>query len=185
MVKGDQSTTESRDDLPPPVLASPSEIPIDPDERINWWRPTWTDAARHVGYRWIFLAPVVLFLALFVCGFIFPPLRHMFFVVELKLFVFSGAVAVSLAGYVAHRAVKARAEPFCIHCGYNLSGLPDQYRCPECGRPYTWRLIQEYRRDPQWFIERWKMRKAMPHADEPFHAGPAAKNARRRSDGAS
>ncbi|HPD28489.1 MAG TPA: hypothetical protein PLL20_00725 [Phycisphaerae bacterium] len=24
----------------------------------------------------------------------------------------------------------------CLHCGYNLKGLPAQHRCPECGSPY-------------------------------------------------
>ena len=54
---------------------------------------------------------------------------------------------ISLAGYGLRRAAQARREPFCIFCGYNLTGLPDHYRCPECGRPYTWQMIEEYRAD--------------------------------------
>jgi len=90
-----------------------------------------------------------------------------------------GALAITLTGYVIRRAVRARREPFCIHCGYNLSGLPDNYRCPECGRPYTWRLIAEYRRDPRWFIERYKARQKLPPAGPTLPAGPSAKPRRR------
>jgi hypothetical protein len=83
------------------------------------------------------------------------------------------AAAISVVGYVLNRAVRARREPFCIFCGYNLTGLPDHYRCPECGRPYTWSEIEEYRQDPQWFIERWKARQSLPPADVPLAAKPS------------
>ncbi len=91
------------------------------------------------------------------------------------------AAGISIGGYVLKRAVQARKEPFCIFCGYNLTGLPDAYRCPECGRPYTWAEIEEYRRDPQWFIERWKARRALPPPDQPLEAKPSRRP--RSSDG--
>jgi hypothetical protein len=34
------------------------------------------------------------------------------------------------------------------------------------------KLIDEYRRDPHWFIQRYKHHKINPTADEPFSAGP-------------
>jgi len=83
------------------------------------------------------------------------------------------ASAISITGYVLNRAIRARKEPFCIFCGYSLNGLPDHYRCPECGRPYTWDQIEEYRQDPQWFIERWKARQSLPPADAPLEAKPS------------
>ena len=91
------------------------------------------------------------------------------------------AAAISGVGYILNRAIRTRREPFCIYCGYNLTGLPDAYRCPECGRPYTWEEIEEYRRDPPWFIERWKARQALPAADPPLEAGPSQRG--KSSDG--
>ncbi len=167
---------------PPDMHATPSDLPARRDEDVTWWRPSWRDGARFVGYRWIFLAPALLLIAFFVGGLFFWPVRSMLLVLGIKLATFVGAVALSLAAYVFRRAAKARAEPFCIHCGYNLSGLPDNHRCPECGRPYSWRTIDEYRRDPQWFITRWEMRKQLPPTDQPFEAGPRTTR-RRRHDG--
>jgi len=101
-------------------------------------------------------------------------------VVGVKMFVTTAAIAIALAGYVIRRAIQARKEPFCIFCGYNLTGLPDGHRCPECGRSISWAVIAEYRRDPQWFIERWKAHRELPPASEPFHAGVHARRKRAR-----
>jgi len=160
-----------REDLPPPVVASPSEIRADP-EQLQWWRPGWQDAVRFVGWRWILLSPAIFCLIAAVGGWWFAGWRTPLLLLGGKFLFFAGAVAMSLAGYVIRVAARARKEPFCIHCGYNLTGLPDDYRCPECGRPYNWRLIEEYRRDPQWFIERWRMHQDLPAAEPPFQAGP-------------
>jgi hypothetical protein len=173
-----QASPDETGPLPPEVVATPGHVRPGPSGEITWWRPGWGDMWRHVGWRWVFLLPTLLFLLLLV-----PSLRRFhaaFLVLEVKLLVSMGAVALTLAGYVFRRAAKARREPFCIFCGYNLTGLPDNYRCPECGRPYTWRLIAEYRRDPQWFIERYRAQRRLPPADQPFAAGPVR---RRRRDG--
>jgi hypothetical protein len=178
--------------LPPDVIATPSEVAGAPrnlgaagtggatgEAEVRWWRPGWQDGWRFVGWRWVLLAPSLLLLLL-----LWPGLRWLnpgFVVIGAKLLVFTGAVAVALAGYVFRRAARARTEPFCIFCGYNLTGLPDHYRCPECGRPYTWRIIAEYRRDPAWFIERYRALRQLPPADQPFAAGPGGP--RRRRDG--
>ena len=81
-------------------------------------------------------------------------------------------------------ALRARREPFCIHCGYSLQGLPDHYPCPECGRPNCLRLIDEYRRDPAWFIARCRARLTLPSTHVPFSAG-SVRSRRRSRDGAS
>ncbi len=164
--------------IPPTVMATPSHVQEMPGQDVTWWRPSWSDTWRYVGYRWIFLLPAVGLIILAVPLLRWPTVFGALWFAELKLLVFAIAIALSLAGYVIRRAARARKEPFCIYCGYNLTGLPDDYRCPECGRPYTWRLIAEYRRDPQWFIERYRAHRQLPPAEKPFEAGPVRRRSR-------
>lgn len=35
-------------------------------------------------------------------------------------------------------------DPYCTHCGYNLRGLTESSKCPECGKP----LVEVLMRDP-------------------------------------
>lgn len=166
--------------LPPNVVASPHAIRHGSGEEVAWWRPGPADVIRHVGWRWLLLLPGAALLAgivIFPRFWIFNPLIAL----EIKGLIFMGGVALAMAGYVFRRAVQARTEPFCIFCGYDLTGLPDHYRCPECGRPYTWRLIAEYRRDPQWFIDRYHAARNLPPRDVPFEAGTVRR--KRRRDG--
>lgn len=151
------------------------------DEPIRWWRPGWNDVVRHVGVGWLLLAGAGLAVslpaaALAVLG------GWTFVAASFKLLVMLVGTSLGLVGYVMRRAIQARREPFCIFCGYSLTGLPDNYRCPECGRPYTWTQIEEYRRDPQWFIERWKARETLPPADPPIEVD-ASRPRRRSRDG--
>lgn len=85
------------------------------------------------------------------------------------------------AGYAMKLGVQARKEPFCIHCGYELSGLPDHHQCPECGVPYDFKAIDEYRRDPDWFIQRYKAQQTTRPEQSPFDTGAARPGQRRRS----
>lgn len=72
---------------------------------------------------------------------------------------------------VSRHILRSRKGPFCIHCGYTLMGLPDHHTCPECGETYSFATIEEYRRDPNWFIRRYTMHRELPRRDEPFMAG--------------
>jgi hypothetical protein len=103
------------------------------------------------------------------------------FVLWWKLLVPAVVLPAAYAFSLASHSIRQRKEPFCIHCGYDLSGLPDNHTCPECGEPYSWRIIDEYRRDPDWFIERYKKRNDIPAADVPFEARPSAR--KRSRDG--
>ncbi|NLE57177.1 MAG: zinc ribbon domain-containing protein [Planctomycetes bacterium] len=56
---------------------------------------------------------------------------------------------------LARQAVQSEYA-FCPACGYSLKGLPDEYRCPECGEPYdiaivkkTWERYVETQRSTQ------------------------------------
>ena len=170
----DLEKTSSRleEQVPQMPLGTPSDVPPQLEDELTWWRPTWQDAVAHLGYRWVYLMPVLLLVAMFFAALFLRGIRDLLLILGFKLLLLVIAIAASLAGYVFRAAAKARGEPFCIHCGYNLTGLPDDYRCPECGRPYTWRAINEYRRDPQWFIERYYLLKHLPPPAAPFSAGP-------------
>ncbi|MCK4623872.1 MAG: hypothetical protein KAV00_01065 [Phycisphaerae bacterium] len=53
-----------------------------------------------------------------------------------------------------HRGFRMKADPRrCIHCHYDLTGLPDHHTCPECGRPYTFTDIDAYFDDPEVYRE--------------------------------
>jgi len=43
------------------------------------------------------------------------------------------------------------AAPLCTYCGYNLTGLPDEHRCPECGEAFSLADCFAYQKDPVGF----------------------------------
>jgi hypothetical protein len=160
--------------VPPPTLASPSDLrPRDPND-MRWYRPDLPETLQLMGWRLLLFAPAVGLIALLV---LLPWHAYMgnIFVLWWKLIVpavvLPGAYAIS----VATHAIRERKEPFCIHCGYDLTGLPDGHNCPECGEPFSLKVIDEYRRDPNWFIERFKKRHDIPVRDAPFEARVSSK----------
>jgi hypothetical protein len=158
--------------VPPAVIASPAEAPWLHEPDIVFWRPSVGDMARHVGWRWVLLLPLAVVLVLIALIPFRLELIQLLFIGGAKLTIFAIALPIVLAGAVIKEAVNGRQHPFCIHCGYDLTNLPDLHNCPECGRFYSLRLNAEYRRDPRWFIERCKMHKDLPPAPTGFVAGP-------------
>jgi hypothetical protein len=165
--------------VPPENLASPIEMEWGDD--VTWWKPGFVYAARMMGWKWLFLLPTVAVIAMLAFAPTYPMVWQLLWVVlGVKLLIVSLLLPFGLVSHAFSNAIKSRAGPFCIHCGYALEGLPDNHRCPECGRPYRIALIEEYRRDPQAFIQRWKVRHNGPKRDQPFVAG---KSKRKRRDG--
>ena len=159
--------------VPPTVIASPNQLRVDPAD-VPFWTPTWTDTARSLGWRWLLLAPLLAIPIFMVWYIVTSSIRNWgpFLAPGLKLAVLAIGVIAGAAGTFMRKAVRARPEPFCIHCGYDLSGLPDDYTCPECGRHYLFSVIDEYRRDPHWFKQRWLAQHQLPPAAARFEAGP-------------
>jgi hypothetical protein len=169
----------TQNSLPPEVRASPADVTPGPGVEDMWWRPGWRDAIRHLTWEWVLVLPAAGVIIFTIGLFLRPQMFPWLWWIGLKWALMALSLPVILLGDLMRRAAAARKEPFCIHCGYELTGLPEQGRCPECGSGYTRELIEEYRRDPAWFIQRYKARRLQPPRDMPFEAGPA--RAKRKS----
>jgi hypothetical protein len=167
--------------LPLDTHGSPVDVSPGPAADDLWWKPGWPDIIRSVGWHWILVLPAAGVIALCVMGFFRPHYLGLFWWLGFKGLVWALAIPVMLLADVARRATGARKEPFCIHCGYTLTGLPNQGLCPECGSVYSPAMIDEYRRDPKWFIQRFKAQKNLPKQDVPLPPVSFVGGKRRRS----
>jgi hypothetical protein len=173
----------SRDNLPSDPVASPSKMPFQPGGvGIRWYKPSFSETVRLLGWRWIYFLPAIALIAIV----FYLPWRPAIIQIVFawwKLLLFAIAIPTGVAINAAQHAIRNRRDPFCIHCGYSLTGLPDGHTCPECGSAFNLRVIEEYRRDPNWFIQRHRHATTMlPRADVPFDAG-SVKSKRRSRDG--
>jgi hypothetical protein len=172
--------------VPPKVHGSPSDLPSPPTDAlmpehlsmiengVPFWRPDAWYIARSIGWWWALALPAVAvilaipFLA-FSRGTQFMALIGW----EMKLLVFVCGFVVTLVLRAASRGVQRRKDDFCIHCGYTVEGLGPSGQCPECGRHFTLAVVQEYRKDPHFFIERYKASREAAGVT-PFAAGRGA-----------
>jgi hypothetical protein len=166
--------------LPEEPVASPSEIDL-LEEDLPWYKPSLAETAKLLGWRWGYFVPPA-GLVLLVVAIPWHPFLIQLLIGWFKLWIIIVALPVVAFINAARHATRNRRDPFCIHCGYSLIGLQDDYRCPECGRPYNFRLIEEYRRDPAFFIARREALRSMPEPDAAFMAGPK-RLSRRSRDG--
>jgi hypothetical protein len=166
---------------PPRELRVPGDLQPDPDGRMVWWKPGLADILKRIGYGWLYLLALA-FVAMLALAAAEAGVLLTVGIWGCYAWVGLAGMAVGIIGRAVQLATRARPDLFCIHCGYSLEGLPDHYRCPECGRPYSIELIIQYREDPAWFVRRWRMQRQTG-----FHAsaGPieAGKRRRKSKDG--
>lgn len=167
---------EAHEVVPPPMHASPVDMPASPadalrpdfatpfDAETPFWRPDWRDVARVIGWRWLILLPCAVGTVGLVVLAGFTLFTKMAGAAggEIKFATITGAGAVSTVLWGVRNVIKRRRDPFCIHCGYSLTGLADRGSCPECGRPYVFALCDEFRKDPHFFETRFKSLKKHP-----------------------
>ena len=146
--------------------AGPSSLPT------RYYLPTMGERLRLMGWRnvlWLPPLAVLIWIGL--------SLRHGFaglwsLAYWWKAIVFAFAIPLAAAIRTTATALSKRSDPFCIYCGYSLTGLPHppgmRFTCPECGGEVDAAESQEYARDPHWFIQR---RSARHPTDTGFAAG--------------
>jgi hypothetical protein len=154
--------------LQPPAAFAPAE------HAQRWYLPTWWDRLVLMKWRVIYFVPALLIVPLLV-------LAPFSILLWWKLLVPAVGLPLAAAVNAAKQAVRLRKEPFCVHCGYDLTSLPDGHRCPECGVPFHLVEIDDYRRDPHWFIERRRRGTPLPPSGAAIDAGP--KRSRKSRDG--
>jgi hypothetical protein len=150
----------------PPVplrLMTPGDLPADADGKLPFWKPTWGEVARGLGWSWLFIGPAILLMlgGTWMC--ITSWWWAWWWRWEWGALLLAGVIG-GVVG-VIRQGIKGRKEPFCIHCGYSLEGLADEHVCPECGRRYSFELIRKYQDDPRWFIQCWENEQVRKRAE--------------------
>jgi len=148
-------------------MSEPIPKPLPPPQPAaqQWYLPSWGERLRLMGWRVLYFVPMLLIVIL-------AAVVPMAYMCGWKLLVVLVALPIAAALNSAKRAIRLRKQPFCIHCGYDLTGLPDGHVCPECGVQFWHRDIADYRRDPYWYIQRHRYSEMPPEAGVDLDAWP-------------
>lgn len=121
---------------------------------IQWWSPSILTLARELGVWWLFFVGIgTLAVA---GGLAFLPVLGCIGGLLSNVVLLGVGAIIGGRSRAIRRAMAARREPFCVHCGYSLGGLSDRGTCPECGMVYSFNILSDFRRDPDWFIKRFE-----------------------------
>ena len=135
--------------------------------KIVFWRPTIRQVLGRAGWVWVAtVLPVVLTGTMIVLGFLGGRPYALLWWVGLRLLLISLALPFLLWDHLTTKVYQTRQDPFCLHCGYTVLGLPEEGTCPECGKPYRMSVIHMFRHDPQWVIASWRFEGRAPSAEK-------------------
>ena len=150
-----------------PEVSPAAHAPRDP-RNVRWYLPGWGERLRLMGWRNVLWIPPILVVALLAFE-VATGGRFLALLAWWKVAVAAVALPISAGIRQAAAALRRRPDPFCIHCGYSLTGLDERRPCPECGEVVSHATCREYQRDPHWFIARFKQGGATPATiDAPF-----------------
>lgn len=122
---------------------------------VRWWRPSIVTMIRELEVWWLLVVAVGA--ALVAGGIALVPILGCFGTLLSNAVLLGVAELLAARSRAIRRGMAARRGPFCIHCGYSLRGLSDHGSCPECGMAYSLNIVNDFRRDPDWFIRRFEM----------------------------
>lgn len=139
--------------------------------RPVWWRPPWGLLLRHAGWWWVpLVGPPVIGIALLLIAIFGGRPYAVCSWLGIRI-VTAWVILPPIAwGSLRRKVMRLRADPYCPHCGYTLIGLPEEGKCPECGRPFRMTVVEMFRRDPQWVMAWWRL-SGRPPTVERFEQG--------------
>jgi hypothetical protein len=139
---------------------------------LVWWRPSVREVLRHAGWGWwtVLILPIAAAVGQITGGFLGGPAFDLLRWTGYRLLLLALLIPFLVWDALSERVFRARKDPYCIHCGYTLIGLPEEGVCPECGRSYRMIIVQMFRRDPQWVMAWWRFN-GKPPSVAAFEAG--------------